>query len=70
MGDRSATAPLTPFQAEITRLLSKNRPPEESGCLYYSFSSLKFVADFETSGAGADVKTHYPCPGGVFPSIG
>ena len=48
----------------------RSRPPEEAGCLYYSMSTGEFVADFDASESGADVRTHYARPGGVLPRVG
>ncbi len=48
----------------------RSRPADELGCLYYSRSHQKFVADFDASDVGDDVVTHYGRPGGVLPRVG
>lgn len=46
-----------------------SRPPGEIGCLYYSLTREEFVADFDPSEVGRDVRIHYGRPGGVIPRL-
>jgi hypothetical protein len=49
---------------------ARTRPPDESGCLYYSRSTSTFVVPVGDVGlADGDVVPHYGAPGGVVPRI-
>lgn len=48
----------------------RERPPEESGCLYYSTQEKRFVAPrVDTSLEAQGIKLHFGTPGGVLPRM-
>jgi hypothetical protein len=48
----------------------RERPPEESGCLYYSVRQKRFVTPrADTSLAAQGIELHFGAPGGVLPRI-
>jgi hypothetical protein len=50
--------------------LARARPPEESGCLYYSRRTRAFVVPLDDiSLADQDIVPHYGAPGGVVPRM-
>jgi hypothetical protein len=49
---------------------ARARPPEESGCLYYSTRQKKFVMpDSDASLDAQDIVPHFGAPGGVVPRV-
>jgi hypothetical protein len=55
---------------EETDAFVRQRPAEESGCLYYSVRQKRFVVPrAESSLAAQDIELHFGAPGGVLPRM-
>jgi hypothetical protein len=49
---------------------ARERPPEESGCLYYSTREARFVVPLaDTSLVEQEIQLHFGAPGGVLPQL-
>ena len=55
---------------DAATIFARERPPEESGCLYYSTRERRFVAPrADTSLAEQGIELHFGAPGGVLPRL-